>query len=326
MLQPNELKADRPMHLSNGVLSTTTKVWAILLASYNGDLQTVKQLVAECPELIYAQYNYTPPIHFAVREGHSELVKYLLQHGAHDPLHKIYPFKDSLQTIAQDRGYDDIFLLLEQYSSNPPQHYSGDNGAIDFGRTALQQEFEKAVAEADISKTEALLEVHPEFALDETYFWGEGILTMPAKKNNHPMIELLLRYGAKVPDLLKWAQFYYFEHIEGAIFMMDHGMNPNTMSWHRVTILHDMAQKGNIAKAALLLKHGAAINAVEEEYQSTPLGMATRWGHTEMVKFLLAEGANPNQAGAVWATPLAWARKKGHKEIKNILLGAGAKK
>jgi ankyrin repeat protein len=31
---------------------------------------------------------YTP-IHFAVREGHVELVKYLLDNGAHDPNYKI---------------------------------------------------------------------------------------------------------------------------------------------------------------------------------------------------------------------------------------------
>ena len=97
-------------------------------------------------------------------------------------------------------------------------------------------------------------------------------------------------------------------------------MNPNTMSWHHVTLLHDMAQKGVIDKAELLIKYGAAIDPVDEEYQSTPLGMAARWGNIEMVEYLLSKGADVNLSGAQWATPLAWARKKGHTEIETVLL------
>jgi hypothetical protein len=40
------------MEVGNGVISTTTKVWEILLASYDGDLDKVKKLTNECPEFI----------------------------------------------------------------------------------------------------------------------------------------------------------------------------------------------------------------------------------------------------------------------------------
>jgi len=79
MIQPTEMKLNLPMVVANKVISTTSKVWNILVASRNGNLQEVKYLVNECPELIFSQYNYTPPIHFAVREGHVELVNYLLE-------------------------------------------------------------------------------------------------------------------------------------------------------------------------------------------------------------------------------------------------------
>ena len=102
-------------------------------------------------------------------------------------------------------------------------------------------------------------------------------------------------------------------------------MSPNTMSWQHVTILHDMAQKGNIAKAELLLQYGARINPIDEEYQSTPLGMASRWGHIGMVECLLKNGADINKAGAPWASPLMWARKKGYPEIERLLTKSGAK-
>lgn len=325
MIQPAELKLELPMSLSNGVASTTTKVWGILKASKQGNLQSVKEFVNECPELIYAQYNYTPPIHFAVREGYDELVKFLLDKGALDPAYITYPFKDTLLTIAGDKGYDTIGKMLKEYLADPGRcQYKGDNGEIHYNRTASQLEFQQAVDKEDIEKTKQLLTDHPEFALDETFFWGEGILLFAAKKNNREMVDLLMSYGAKVPAILKWTQFYYFERLDGATYMMEKGMNPDTMSWHHVTILHDMAQKGDIEKAVLLLKHGADINPVDEEYQSTPLGMATRWGHIEMVEFLLKQGADPTKSGAAWSTPLAWAIKKGHSEIAHLLKQSGA--
>jgi len=313
------------MEVANGTASTTTKAWETLVAANNGNLVKVKKLVEECPDLIYAQYNYTPPVYFAVREGHAELVNYFLNNGALDPTYKTYPFQETLLTMAKDREYKDITLMLEQYAANPKLHkFKGDNGQIDYKRTELQLEFEKTVDQGDLSKTEKILKEHPEFALDETYFWGEGILLFAAKENNRTMIDLLLSYGAKVPAILKWAQFYYFERLDGATYMMQKGMNPNTMSWHRVTLLHDMAQKGDINKAALLIKHGTDINAVDEEYRSTPLGMAARWGQTEMAEYLLKQGADANKAGAVWSTPLAWAGKKGHRDIERILLNREA--
>lgn len=325
MLQPPELKLNLPIKLANGVISNTSKVWEILAASKEGNLDAIQKLVAECPELIYAQYNYTPPIHFAVREGHLDLLRYLLEQGAHDPNYKIYPFGEPLQTIARDRGHTEIAGLLDTYTSDPSlQKYRGDNGEIFYNRTDLHEEFEQAVDAEDLDKTQSILKAYPEFAKDETYFWSEGILTFAAKKNNRKMIDLLMAYGAKVPQLLKWAQFYYFERYEAAAYMLEKGMNPDTKSWHHVTLLHDMAQKGNLSKAELLVKYGAEINPVDEEYQSTPLGLAVKWGQLEMVKYLLEQGADPNKAGMPWATPLAWARKKGELEIEEILLRARA--
>jgi len=325
MIQPKELRLHLPMEVGNGVISTTTKVWETLLASHHGDTDKVKRLADECPELLYAQYNYASPVHFAVREGHLALVKYLLAHGAHDPGYRFYPFQESLQTVAIDRGYTEIANLLDEYAVNTTIHkFKGDNGKIFYNRGPGQIEFEKAVDDNDLDKTKQILKKHPEFALDETYFWGEGILLFAAKQNNQPMIDLLTSYGAKVPGLLKWTQFYYFERLDGATYMMGKGMNPNTMSWQQVTVLHDMAQKGFIEKAALLIKYGANLNLIDDAYQSTPLGLAARWGQKEMTAYLLSKGANPNKAGAPWATPLAWARKKGHIEIEKILINAGA--
>lgn len=165
-------------------MSTTTRVWEILTASYEGYLQRTKELAEDHPGLIYTQYNYTPPIHFAVREGHIELVKDLPGIGAYDPAYKTHPFQESLQTIAGDRGYDEIGSLLKDYARDigSEKYYKGDNGEIHYNRTELQFEFERAVDKESLGKTAEILKQRPEFALDKTYFWSEGILTFAAKK------------------------------------------------------------------------------------------------------------------------------------------------
>jgi len=321
MILADDLKADLPMTIANGVQTSTIKVWGILKASYDGDTEAVKRFVDDCPELAYAQYNYTPPIHFAVREGHADLVEYLLfECGAHDPSYKTYPFLDSLETIATERGYGRIVQMLVRYAADPGlQKYSGDNGDIHYERTDEQIAFQKAVNKVETRKVESILREHPEWTLDNTYFWGEGILCMPAKGNHREMMRLLMSFGASVPRILKWAPAYYFERYDQAEFLMENGMDPNTMSWHGVTLLHNAAWKGWVDRAKLLIDHGAELDPLEDEYRSTPLGYAARWGHLEMVQLLLNAGADKTRAGAEWSTPLMWATTKGHKDIARIL-------
>jgi ankyrin repeat protein len=91
------------------------------------------------------------------------------------------------------------------------------------------------------------------------------------------------------------------------------------MNWHRVTLLHHMAAEGELAKARLLLDYGADIDAIDDEYRSTALGIAARRGQTAMVRMLLDRGADPAAAGASWSDPLRWAEVKGHREVADTL-------
>ncbi len=313
------------MTLHGGASSTTTEVWEMLSASREGDLDRMPQLIARRPELSTCQFNYTPPLHFAVREGHLPLVRVLVEHKALDPSYKTYPFGDSLLTMAQDRGYDEIARFLQEALASPDLTRKWvETGEIDYGQDEGQRQFDQAVHAGKLREVERLLNDRPDLARNELSSWAEGVLMMPAKKGNRPLLELLMRFGAQVPAMSKWGRFYYFVHDDIAAFLLESGMSPRHMSWHEVTLLHDMAQSGDVAKARLLLDHGADINAVDDEYRSTPLGMAARWGQRKMVALLLERGADPNKAGAAWSTPLAWAQKKGHGAVATDLRAAGA--
>ena len=116
----------------------------------------------------------------------------------------------------------------------------------------------------------------------------------------------------------------HFKHEATAAFLLQHGMGPDHMNWQRVTLLHHMAAEGEMGKARLLLDHGANIDAIDEEYRSTPLGLAARRGQRAMVSLLLERGADPDLAAAPWATPLAWASKRGYSDVVATLTAAGA--
>ena len=325
MIQPVEMQRTLPMTLHGGVMSTTTEVWEMLTATRDGDLARVMQLISHRPELCTCQFNYTPPLHFAVREGHASIVRALVERGAFDPDYKSYPFGDTFETMAREREHADVAEILQQARGTPGLTRKWvETGEIDYKQDQGEQQFDKALHEGELDDVRRLLDDRPGLAHNELSSWAEGVLMMPAKLRNHRMLELLIRCGAKVPALSKWGRFYYFRHDAVAELLLDNGMSPMHMTWHHVTLLHDMAQNGDIAKARLLLDRGADINALDDEYRSTPLGMAARWGQREMVTFLLERGADPGKSGATWSTPLAWARTKGHTKIAGDLIAAGA--
>jgi hypothetical protein len=139
------------------------------------------------------------------------------------------------------------------------------------------------------AEVEAMLQERPELARDELAFWGEGILAMPAKDGDRQMLELLMRYGARVPDLSKWGARYYFKHYDTAAFLLENGMNTNHTNWRSFTLLHDMAFTGDLQKARLLLDHGADISVFgepinicdSETVPNHPKGTAERSGHSK---------------------------------------------
>jgi uncharacterized protein len=539
LIRPVELSGTRPYTLPDGSHVTTDAVYRMFVAARAGDLADVKRLIALAPGLALVEYNYTPPIHFAVREGHLAIVELLIERGA-DLAYRSYPFNDSLLMMAEDREHGDVAALLRQHLSrrfalgtltkeildaarvgdldrvraelardaglarasnetgdtalhqaaqgshfdivrtlldagatpdpvrgdgyrpihlalmrnwlmgapsergraiadlllgrgarssmfiaalrgdhefirdalrrdrslaneedschhrplsaavrrqdaelvrlllehgadpNAPEegaprghslwlavhHGSRDmatallergadpNGMVESSGTPMDQArrdpqllallracgglipdtpgetFGRLVAERRFDEIERMVRQQP--ALLNEGGWGDGILAGPANAGDHEVLAFLIRLGARVPRVSKWAPYYYFKHEATAAFLLEHGMDPNHMNWHCLTLLHHMAAEGEIGKARLLVNHGAEIDALDEEYRSTPLGLASRRGQRDLVAFLLEHGADPELSAAPWATPLAWAHKKGHGDIAKTIRAASS--
>src|SRR5205085_8191682 len=75
--------------------------------------------------------------------------------------------------------------------------------------------------------------------------------------------------------------------------------------------------------AILLLKKGAAVDSADPE-GITPLMLATKDCHEELVKQLLKSKAHLNQQDRYGWTALMWAAKHDKKQCAHLLLKAGA--
>jgi hypothetical protein len=81
---------------------------------------------------------------------------------------------------------------------------------------------------------------------------------------------------------------------------------------------------GPIDALVLLLRHGAPVNAWDEQHASTPLLMAVFRNQPEAVRLLLAAGAETNVVGDEGDSPLRWCAERGWHELAALLLRSGA--
>ena len=73
----------------------------------------------------------------------------------------------------------------------------------------------------------------------------------------------------------------------------------------------------------ILIANGANVN-VKIQHRITPLHWAAYIGHPEIAKMLIANGANVNAISGFGNTPLDVAAKAGYQEIARMLIANGA--
>lgn len=183
-MQPVELRREFPMALHGGLLSTTTEVWHMLSATRAGELDTVRAIVEANPAMVDCEHNYMPPLQLAVREQHTDIVAYLLEHGAYDPKFETYPYRESIHEVAEDRGSPEIAALLEKHrvTERPRVPSAREAGSIDFSgdpQHVHRSNVEKLINQDAIDAVKAMLAEHPDLLHDSLLFWGEGILAAP---------------------------------------------------------------------------------------------------------------------------------------------------
>ncbi|MBZ5560075.1 MAG: ankyrin repeat domain-containing protein [Acidobacteriia bacterium] len=106
--------------------------------------------------------------------------------------------------------------------------------------------------------------------------------------------------------------------------LLKDGGDVNTAQADGMTALHWAASKNDVDLATLLLYAGANVKATTRIGGYTPLLIASRSGHAEMVAALVNAGADANLATTNGATPLMFAAQAGSVDAVKALIAHGA--
>ena len=324
------------------------------LAAARGDLHAIRAFVAADPAAVNnGDTLQKRPLSAAVERNHSNIVRFLLDHGANPslPEGRTCPRGSALMTASVKNDIETARILLEA-GADP-------NGDIDSSGTPAIRASSDAMRGlmceyggragtawrfAQIGNFETLAAIL-RYCDDPFSDEASEYLTTPytaivsgcrrrldkdqSTDAHAAMLNMFLRRGYPMPSVLTECKTYLYHVPHMTRQLLNHGLDPNLPDWQRCTPLHDLSAGIRHVEDAtelgqLFIDHGADINAVDEENRSTPLGIAAREGQAEFVDLLLANGADPNAAGASWAAPLAWAERRGHERIAAKLRACGA--
>lgn len=310
----------KPIYFDNTVWGVDT--WKILSAAFAGDIDTVTHFLDKDSSNINVQFAYYEPLHYAVRGGDIEMVNLLVKRGGH-PKAKGWLFKycdDTPLGKAIDRERQDIVEILTD-AAKELQEWKWPEEKPQTSEEKLIYKFELACGGNRSRHVRKVLKKQPELATRGLY---------EAVHHGHlDLIQYLLSEGADVNGHMPWSCWYTplmhalrkdKPRFEIAQLLLDNGVFINATNGLGMTALHIIALAGNIESANWLIDNGANVNAIEQEFCSSPLGWAAKWGHIELAKLLISYGAEINLPNSEsWTQPLSWAQKNNHQKLVRLL-------
>ncbi|RKN85927.1 ankyrin repeat domain-containing protein [Paenibacillus ginsengarvi] len=313
-------------------------IWA---AAAVGDAEQTAQLLATDRQLANAKNSIGKrPLGYAAKHGYKTVVGLLLDHGADPNAEEAEaPRGSALWHAACGNHLECARLLLARGADpNAPLDASGSplSIAVSKGHDEMARllyahggfmRLDLACYLGLIDVASAILSTDPSTANGGGDY---GPLCMAAGFGHTDIVKLLIRSGTDLNapwyanNYMGYAADYGTDMVR---MLLDHGADPNAASWLGVTYLHLAACKGKTAVAELLLEYGANLDAIDDEYGTTPLGWAVKYGQTDMVRWLLGHGADPFlPAGQPWTQPLAWAQRKDRGDIAALLAKAAERR
>lgn len=297
--------------------------WDMAVACERGDLAEIARLLDGAPDLVRAEYWYTQPLHYAVREGHAEAVRLLLERGA-DPTHVRYG-GDDLVVMAEDRGYAAVAALLREARARA------------FGSAPVRHAIHPASARGDIAAVTQMLDAEPELVgLPDPD--GYTPLHHAVAAGSLELMGLLLDRGAAVDAVAGGSGTYagsQFRPIHAALWKSSFWVNERK-NWSAVGFLLARGAEYSATIAAALGDVGRLERRLAEDSDCLdraesngrrPLSTAVQFGHREVAKRLLECGADPNLPEGHYAprgTALYFAARMKDRELTRLLLEHGA--
>jgi ankyrin repeat protein len=260
----------------------------IAVAAKIGYYQRVATLLDEDEGLVnrlpeYVGFYNGLPLRNAAGAGHMEVVKLLLDRGAHvnGPEPRVAPFGGALHAAVGGRHYAIVRLLLERGADASAMVESSGDVLHMAKVVGAPAEIVELIAARVTRRDPDIVAYEEEEAAASDSASEEARRADVAGYVEHWRRRLLSA---------AWWDGSAFASPEQARWLLERGLDPRLSNWLGMTALHRCAALGLIDIAGVLLEFGADINAVEVEWAQTPRAWAVRKGQVGMAEWLAARG------------------------------------
>ncbi len=250
------------------------ETWDMFCAAIMGDAGLIARKLEQDPARARLEYWYTPPVHFAVREGHLEATRLLL---------------------ARTRGVDlgRLLQLAEDQRTTSTTFLQDHLGTL--AAEPIQARLEAAIAADDRDGLNAILAERPELA-GRPNRDGDSPLHLAMRRRSLPLVEALLDAGAPVDPanamgfrpihLAYWKNTYWglVEETQLAALLTRHGARDSATL---------AAARGDEAALTAYLDADPAQANDGDTLEKRPLSSAIERGHRAIAELLLRRGADP---------------------------------
>ncbi|KAI4109132.1 MAG: hypothetical protein LQ339_001938, partial [Xanthoria mediterranea] len=293
--------------------SRFSEVKPLFFAASFGLPNTLKSLLENEEDMDLASWTDTDgdPIREAVTQGHTEIVKILVEY---------YEFSDETKLaqylyIASSKGHDEIVRFLLDKGIDIDAIGGKQGTALQI--TALEGHRDVALL---------LLSKHASTKLVSARFGTP--LSASAEKGHERTFQALLNAGASINGRGGWYAYPLIFTIVGQNdtiiqVLLNKGANVNLTGGRHVSALVTAAGLGKFTLVEKLINKGAKVND-ENDKGADALHSASCAGHLDVVRLLLENGAHVNAKGGKHRNALNAASSEGCAGIFDLLLYAGA--
>lgn len=250
--------------------------WELICAAIRNDVETIQNHLTEHMDCARLEFWYTPPIHFAVREGNLEATRILWE---------AYPYDEvtALIRMAEDRGHTDV------------AHYLRASIGTESSGTNLR--LHRAVGARNQEAAERLLAEVPEIGANRDSK-GRTVLHLAVIDKNQDAVRALLADGIHIDA----TDHFGFRAVHYACWTNQYW----TLAEKSGELLEMLLKAGAADSPALAAARGdlealrtfvsadpAFVND-GEALGKRPLSAAVERGHHNIVRYLLEHDADPS--------------------------------